>query len=322
MSKSFDNTLSSIKSQSHGRLDAVEQVYFARQLEYMKSKSYDIKYPTKKARQILPVSFEVPNGAETIKYEQFDSVGAAKIINNYAKDFRRVDVKGKEYISNIKSIGDSYAWNIQEIRAAQLKGMNLQQSRANVARKAAIDLENTIALFGDAAYGLGGFLTNANITTGTVTADGVGATTTWSTKSPDQILRDMNDAVTGIVDLTNGVEAPNSMLLPIEQYNLIASKRLGNGSDITVLKHFLEVNPFIQSVDWLVELKAANNDSYSNDAMVVYDRNPDKLTLEIPQEFETFPPFREHLDFVVDAHERIGGVIVYYPLSIALYEGI
>jgi hypothetical protein len=56
--------------------------------------------------------------------------------------------------------------------------------------------------------------------------------------------------------------------------------------------------------------------------MIVYRKDPDVLTLEIPQPFEQFPAQERNLEFVVPAHSRIGGVIVYYPLAIDITEGI
>ena len=36
----------------------------------------------------------------------------AAIINNYATDLPRVDVKGESHTAHIKSIGDSYGYNV------------------------------------------------------------------------------------------------------------------------------------------------------------------------------------------------------------------
>ncbi len=56
--------------------------------------------------------------------------------------------------------------------------------------------------------------------------------------------------------------------------------------------------------------------------MITYKRSPDKLTLELPQLFEQFAAQERNLEFVVPAHGRIGGVIIYYPLSVNIVEGI
>ena len=302
------------------RLDANENIFFQRQLEYIKAQTYDIKYPALKARELFPVSYEAGPAAKTITYRQFDQVGMAKIIANYSRDFNRVDITGKEFTANVRSLGASYAYNFQEIRSATLTGMNLQQSRANAARRAILQLENQIALQGDADNNLSGFLTNPNITTTAVANDGDGSSTLWADKDADQIIRDMNALVNGVVAITKGVETPNILLLPISQYTFISATPRSSTNDTTILQYFLNNNPFIQVVDWLNELSGAG--SGGTDVMVCYDRNPDKLTLEIPSDFEQFPPQEQGLEFVIHCHERIGGVTIYYPLSVAVGEGI
>ena len=52
--------------------------------------------------------------------------------------------------------------------------------------------------------------------------------------------------------------------------------------------------------------------------MVTYKRNPEKVTLEIPQEFEMLSTEQHGFVFETPCHMRTGGVIFYYPLS-ALY---
>jgi hypothetical protein len=304
-------------------LDANETIFFARELESIKAKSYDVVYPQLKARVLIPVSHDAGPGAMSITYYQYDSVGVAKIISSYAKDLPRVDVKGESFTSTIKSIGASYGYNVQEIRAAQMAGKPLEQRRANAAHQAVEQEINRIGFNGDTEHGLQGLIGHPNITTDTVAADGAGgggSQTEWVNKTADQIIRDMNDLANGIVDLTNGVEIPDTLAMPIAQYSYIASTPRSSTSDTTILDFFLKNNPHIKEVTWCVELKGAGTSGV--DIMIAYKRDPDKLTLEIPQEFEQFPPQESGLEFEVPCHARCGGVIVYYPLSISVGEGI
>lgn len=307
-------------------LDDASNAFFARELEYIKAQTFDIVYPMLKATTLIPVSTEAGPGAESITYQQFDQVGIAKIIANYADDLPRADVKGKEFTAPVRSLGASYGYSVQEIRAAQFAGRNLEQRKANATRRAIEQKINRLGWFGDAEYGLKGLLNHDNITRVAVEDDGTGSSTLWEDKNPDQILRDMNDLVNGIVDITNGVEAPNTLLMPIEQYTFIASTARSANSDTTILQYFLTNNPFIDTVDWLVEAKGAGLGEGSvpagGDIMIAYDRNPDKLTFEIPQPFEQFPAQERGLEFVIPTHARCSSVLLYYPLSVALAEGI
>lgn len=302
-------------------LDADESVFFLRELENIKARSYDVKYALLKARMLFPVSTDGDPGATKITYRQYDMMGAAKIIANYADDLPRVDVKGKEFSAPVKEFGDAFGFNYKEIQSSAMTGKALDQRRAMTARRAAAQLENSIAFNGDAATGLTGFLTNANIGSATLPADGSGSSKLWSTKTSQQILRDMNLVANTIVSVTKGVEVPDTLLLPIDKYTFVASTPRSDNSDMTILKYFLANNPFIKQVDWANELTNAGAGG-SIDRMIAYRRDPEALTLEIPSDYKQLEPQLRNLEYVINCVESIGGVIIYYPLSVCYADGL
>lgn len=302
------------------KLDAQETIFFERELEQIKAKTYDKKYPELKIRKLVPVNSDVNPGAESITYWQYDEVGMAKIIESYSKDFPRVDVRKKQFTSPVKSLGDSYGYSIQDIRKAQMAGTPLEQRRANVARKAIMQLEDQIGSFGDADSGLQGLFTNPNTPELVLAADGAGASKAFADKTPDQILRDLNLMANTPVENTNGVETVDTLLLPVDQYTFIASTPRSANSDTTILEYFLTKNPFIQNVDHYYKLAGAG--AAGADRMFAYRRDPDVMTLEIPQDFEQFPPQEEGMEFNIYCHERFGGIIIYYPLATIYADGI
>ena len=305
-------------------LDADESLFFTRQLEFVKGRTFDIKFAALKARTLIPVSFEAGPGAESIKYEQFDMVGVAKIVADYAKDFPRADVSAKEFISPIKSLGSSYGYSVQEIRNAQFAGKPLQQRKANAARRSIAQQENTIAYIGDSDFNLPGWFTNPNIPDVALPADGVGSLTTFASKitTPDLIVRDLNSMINAVMTQSNGAELPNAMLLPLAQKTQIASTPRSINSDTTILNYVLQNNAAgLTDCEWVNEL-AASNGFVADDTAIVYDRSPDAMTLEIPQDFEQFRPQEKGLEFEVPVHERIGGVLIYYPLSQTITDDV
>jgi hypothetical protein len=308
-------------------LDAAEGIFFERELESKKARSYDIVKAPLKAFELIPVDSTAGAGAESIVYEQYDTVGIAKVIANYADDLPRADVKGKEFVARIKSVGNSYGYSLQEIRAAQFAGKSLDERKMSAAIRAQREKWNRIAFYGDAEFGLQGLLTNANIPDNTAPATGTGSSTLWSAKTPDQILKDLNDLANGIVTLTNGAEVPDTVILPIAEYTLVSSTPRSSTSDTTILDYFLTNNPYITSVEWANELSAdalaANGVTrFTGSVAVAYRRSPDVLTLEMPVMFESLPVQERGLEFVVPCHSRIAGCIVYYPLAISFLDGI
>lgn len=307
------------------RLDDGESIFFARELEHIKARSFDIKKVDLKARSLIPMDSSAGPGDESITYRQFDSVGLAKVIANYANDLPRADVLGTEFTSPIKSMGSSFGYSIQEIRAAAAGGRPLEQRKANSARRVMSELENKIAYFGDVACGLGGFFTNANIPDVALPADGATTGTDFADKilTPDLIIRDLNSMANTVTEQSLGVEVPDTLLLPLAQFNLIAATPRSSTSDTTILSYFMENNRLIQNADWVNELAAANSQgNLAADTGIVYRRSPDVLTLEIPSDYEQFAPQQQGLEFEVAVHQRIGGVLIYYPLAMTKCDDI
>lgn len=301
-------------------LDANDQIFFERELEHLKSRTYDILREELKARSLIPVSFEAGSHAETITYRQYDQVGLAKIISNYADDLPTANIKGREFSSPVKSLGISFIYSLQEVRKSAATGKSLEQREANAAARGMAEKEENIAAFGDSDTGLGGFLNNANVTL--ISANDPGAGTRWiaDNKTGDQIVFDLALAVQTILGLTKEVEKPDTQLLPSLQYGHIAQLRMPD-LNVTILRFFLNTNPWIKTIGTWSKLKEADA-AGTGPRMVTYKRSPDKLTLEIPQDFEMLPVQQVNLAFKVPTHQRIGGVIIYYPLSVLYMDDI
>ncbi len=313
-------------------LDAGESMFFARQLEYIKAQSYDILYPEYKAITMIPVSTEAGPGAESITYREFDTVGLMKIISNYADDLPRSDVRGKEYTIPVRSLGGSYGYNVQEIRAARMANKPLELRRAESARRAYEQAVNRIGWFArsnDGIYGgLTGLLFNPNITKEDSALNNWLADPTplvWA----DQIINAFAVSFYNMVDLTKGVEWPDTALMPPLQFGKIRTMPRSTISDTTVYEFIKNAHPELKTIEWVNELKAVAPkpstptaaSSYS-DVMVLYKKDPMKLTFEIPQPFEQFPVQERGLEYLIPTHARVGGVLIYYPLSVTIVEKV
>jgi len=300
-------------------MDANESIFFQEELEHVKSRSYDVKYPELLARRLFPLNQEVDSGAESIAYETYDHVGAAKIIHSYANDLPALEVSGKKTVRLVYSEGISFGYSLQDIRNAQMAGKSLTNRKANGCRRQMLSLENKLAFHGDATTDIPGFIGSANINQVTIPA-GVSTTKTWATKVPDEILADVALMVDAIVDGSNGVEHPNTLLVPISQYTLISTTPRSSTSDTTILEFLLKSNAWIREVIPVYELKGAGAGGL--DTMMLYDRDPEKLTLEVPQDVEFLNPQEKALYYEVPVHARTAGVIIYYPKSIAQGDAI
>lgn len=305
--------------ENSGRCDANESVFFARQLEYVKSKTYDVKRVPLNAMRLMPVSTETPEGATTITYRQFDGVGMAKVISNYANDLPRNDVVGKEFTSPIRSIGNAYGYNMQEIRSALYAGTNLSTRKATQTTRSQEELVNRLAFAGDADHGLPGLIGNANVPEVTLAADGTGASKTFASKTPALIVRDVNSLINKVISQSKGVHRVTQVWFPVEQYALLATTQNSAASDTTILEFLRSVHPGV-TFEQVVEMDGAG--AGGADRMYAMENSSDNWQLEIPMMIRQYAPQQQGLEFVVPVESRFGGVIIEYPLAFAFADGI
>ena len=287
-------------------------LFLERQLEYIRPQVFetqyaDIKYPT-----ILPVTSEAGPGAQTFTYRIMDSTGEFRLIADAADDLPRADISQVEKSINIRSIGGSFGYTVQELRAAQMANIALEQRRAAAVRRAYEEKVESIALFGESSVSLAGFFNNATVDV--VAADRWFTGSTASGTAQD-MLELLNYGVTAIINGSKMKETPDTILMAWEDYNKVSTTRNSDSSDVTVLEYFLRTNPYIRNVEPINQLDADNSELNTN-RMVVYKRDPEKVQLHIPQPLELFPPQQRGLEFIVPAHARVGGVALYYPKSV------
>lgn len=292
-------------------------IFLARELETILARAFEVEYADIKYSTVIPVSSEVGTGADSFTYRVFDKQGSMKVIGDKAQDLPRADVLRKEVTHPVRSLGASFAYTVQETRAAAMvPGMNLEQRRANAVRRAYEEKVQEIAYFGDAPSGMKGFFNNNQVDklvpdkwfdTGAVT--------------PDELIALLNEPATRLVQNSNMKEMPNTMLVPYNVYRIISTTARSSTSDTTVMEFFLRTNPMITAIEPINELEASKSGgALSKDRIITYDRSPDKLQLHVPQPLEFLPPLRQSLEFSVAAHARIGGLALYYPKSAIVLE--
>lgn len=285
-------------------------LFLERQLEYIRPQVFEVAYADIKYPTILPVTSEAGPGAQTFTYRVMDATGEFKLIADAADDLPRADISQVEKSINIRSFGGSFGYTVQELRAAQMANIALEQRRATAVRRAYEEKVEDVAMFGESSVGLQGFFNNATVDV--IAAD------KWFTDSgttAQEMLDLLNYGVTAIINGSNMKEQPDTILMAWEDYNTISTRRNSDSSDVTVMEYFLRTNPYIRNIEPINQLDA-DKSILSKNRMVFYKRDPQKVQLHIPQPLELFPPQQRGLEFIVPAHARVGGVALYYPKSV------
>lgn len=309
-------------------LDSGESIFFTRELETIRAAAYDVIFDEPKLFNLLPKSMEGDPLATDITHRQFTRVGVAKMGGgDYATDFPPVDVYGTETTVKVKPVHASYGYNKDEIARAAKVGRNLEAMRATAAKKAIEMKLDEIARNGESTAGLVGLYNAVGISEYTV-PKGKGSTkaTNWETKTADEILTDLFGIENYAITSTNGIEVPDTLALPMDEYLLIKQMRIASDSEgKTVLKYFLDNATGIKNVIWLQGLETAAPSSASYDGTnmaIAWKNSADKLVFDLPMPFTQEDLLQDGLKFTVPCRAKTAGVTIFYPKSVVKAYGI
>lgn len=304
-------------SESELRADDKYTAILQKQLDYVKTKTYDVVYPELKARSLIPASNEGDPGAETITYTSWDAFGMAQIISNFADDIPMVEVLAEELSQRVHSIALGYQYSIQDLRRAAMSGVPLTSKKAKTTRRQMEQKIEDIAAIGEANAGLTGIANNANVSLVSP------VTGTWSTATGAQIVEDLLKLVSETVIRCKETFIPTTIVLDIASYNYAATRRISTTGDThtTALQAFKASSPYpIEVVAW--NKLALADAAGTGPRALCYPKTEDVLFLEITQEFEQMAPQQKNLAFVVPTHQRTAGVIMPYPVAVSYMDGL
>lgn len=290
-------------------------IFFARQLDFVRARIYEKKYPSMKGSLLVPVRSDTPDWAETITTRMYDQVGMAKIISNYADDLPRQDVRAVESSTRVRDVGAAYGYSINDIRASRAAGTGLPQQRATVARRSVEEKLNRIVLRGDPDYRLFGLLTHPNLPQ-VVLPNG-----NWSAAGTtgDQILEDLDYLWQALQDQSLGMHTPNTLAMSPSAHAAATNKRLADSNGAVAMQWFLAKHPGLT----VLEVYEAKNAGPTNkDIILLYERSEENLGHDLVSPFEQLPVQARNLEFVVNCLARTGGVQIEYPLAFAMAEGV
>ncbi len=306
------------QAMEHFRFDSAESDFVRRQLEHIKSQTFDIKFAELKARMFVPVSTEVDPGATAVTYEQGDRRGLAKIVGANAKDIPRVDVLTREFTRPVRMLAAAYGWNLKEVKSAAMTQKPLNTRKATAARRSIEELLDEIASVGSPEHGIPtGFINDTAVPTQNVTGG------TWAAKlasNPDDVIEDVREARSRIIEVTKGVEIPDTLLIPEETHSLIATTPRSGTTDTSVLEWILGKFPGLTAVEPWERLTGAG--ASATDRMILYKRDPMVVQQEIVEDFTQLPVQVQGLEFVTNTIAQSAGTNFYFPLSADYSDGI
>lgn len=206
------------------------------------------------------------------------------------------------------------------VDAQKLKGLQLKHQ---------MDTDEQVYI-GDALLGLQGLINSSKVSVANV-ANGAQGSPNWTTKSPDEILADVNEILTTAWAAAGWAVMPGELRIPPAQYGYIATVKVSANADKSILTYVLENNITtksggrlnIQPLKWCIGAGAGGTQGVLNtgDRMVAYTKDEERVR------FPMVPLQRTPLEFrglfqITTYYGRLGVVEFVYPETVLYRDGI
>ena len=158
-------------------------------------------------------------------------------------------------------------------------------------------------------------------------AQGAGGSTRWRDKTADEILNDINTAISAVwTENDCAADAlPNHILVPVEQYGMLVTRKVSDDSERSILTYVLENNLatrqgrelIIDSCKW-----CSGIGSSSTDRMVVYMNQVDRICFNLTQPLKRFETEYIDMRIKIPYYGQFSEVRFLYPSTVRYMDAI
>jgi hypothetical protein len=291
--------------------------FLVSQTSHIESQVWAKRYPDLTYAEDVPIDNSAHAWATSVTYYSTDKVGSAAWLHGRGQDFPLSDINRTKFETPVAMAGVGYDYTLEELNQARMLGINLTADKASAARRAYEEFVDGIAYSGDADKGFTGLLNYSGISP-TDVADGAGAAdTTWETKTADEILKDINEALTSTWTASKTIELADTLLLPLSSYAFISTKRLDSTMTMSVLEYVTKANIYTMQTGKPLRIRARREletaGTSGHKRFVTYKRDPEVLKLHVPMPLQFLAPQQHLVTYIVPGMFRLGGLDIRRP---------
>lgn len=295
------------------------------QVSRIEQEVYKTKYPEIQYPELIPVDTTGPEWVKTVTFFSLDQTGKADFINAGSNSMPLANTLRAKHEEQIYMAGIGYEYSLEELNIAALSGVPLTAEKADAARRGAEEFVDDIALRGRSDMGFQGLIDHSAITK--VSApNGASGTATWPTKTPDEIIKDVNDIISGVWIGSKTVEMADTIALDLQRLVRISTVRIPDTS-MTILDYIGEKNIYTLQTGKKLTIRGVRGLETagvgSTSRMVAYRRDPSVLKLHMPQPHKFWPVWQQGpFSFLVPGTLRLGGLEIRRPGAARYMDGI
>jgi len=313
---------------SAGRLDADDGLVFARQLEEIDPRRFEvIRKPLDVWKRVIPIKAFQP-GIRNITYRVRDYSGKAEL-NSAANvtELALADATAQEATNRVYAWNVGYQYSSQELRQAAIAGVPLQTDKVIAVEIAYRERIQEVMFTGNTQLGLEGMFNHTGVTNTQVAAGAVNTDRTWTTattKTPAEIVADITGMTSEIAVATRGKFGNSNMViaLPIAQFRYLGDTRMESGTDTTIMQFILQNNQSngISRFEPVYELAGVGTGD--TDLAVAYPMDPEVVEAQIAESILWSPMEIRGRAFLFGSEMEFGGVAVRYPVAMTQRYGV
>jgi hypothetical protein len=300
----------------------VGRAFLTPQLHRIETEVYMRKYPSFDFGSFLTVDTSGDMWDVGTVFMSMDGVGKAEFLSGKGFDMPYADVMASQHTHAYQLAGIGYEWTVQEMERAAKLGRSLSSDKAMAADQAAQAFLYSVAMTGKtpgaatAEKGWTGLINNASASQAQVPADGTGSARTFASKTPDQILRDINEAINAVQSGTGETHIANTLLLPTSTYNYLANTRVTD-TGTTILAFLRGNNSAGEGLTIKSSRALETAGTGSTKRMIAYDNSREVVRFHLPGPHEFLPPFQKgSMTYEVGGIMNVGGTEVRLPKAI------
>ncbi len=236
-----------------------------------------------------------------------------------------VSVNGEKVVLPLRLLAREISYTSVELERSQLTGQPIDTQKMDAMNTIYQMNTDQMVYIGATEVGATGLVNSALVTNVAAVANGISGTPEWTTKTPDEMLADVNELLESVWSASAFAVCPNKLLLPPAQFSYLASQKVSSAGNISILK-FLRENCIsleagvgeldIKPVKWLTDRGVG-----PSDRMVAYTNAEDRVRFPmVPVRRET--AYYSGIRFTAPYLWAFGEMEIVYPETIGYRDGI
>lgn len=310
--------------------------YFVNQLDNLDKKLYEPLVSVSWGRDIkLRPGITMANESTSFIRSAFAAAGSLKAGSGHAGGnmpwvsaettaIPGVSVNGERIVLPLRLLAREISYTSAELDRSQLTAQPIDVQKIAALNEIYQMNTDQMVYIGSSDVSATGLLNSADVTVNPV-ADGIGGSSLWADKTPDEILADVNTLLANTWLASAYAVCPSDLLLPPAQFSYLASQKVSSAGNVSILK-FLKENSIalsingkelnINPVKWLT-----GQGVDSADRMVAYTNDENRVRFPmVPVRRET--AYYQGIRFTAPYLWAFGELELVYPETIQYADGI